>query len=200
MLDFIASSALRPASFTAAAIKSSSSSRSLHELPIAVGSIFTRITSFFPFIRTVTTPPPLEASTTVAASFFSICSCISFACPIISFIFPRSEKSIITSLVVLSQIDHRSHLSIEQRLRSLHNRMFHRLRLRTPCLRCPRLLHRSRLHSRKQHKLQRTGPNVPQRSLHNLLCLRVDHHRQHRLRKLRLHANLTITQGPLSIR
>src|ERR1700678_1180640 len=57
MLDFIASSALRPASFTAAAIKSSSSSRSLAELPIAVGSIFTRSTSFFPFIRTVTTPP-----------------------------------------------------------------------------------------------------------------------------------------------
>src|SRR5580704_12822866 len=96
-LVLIASSARRPASFTAAVIKSSSSSRSLPALPIADGSIFSRRTSFFPFIRTVTTPPPLDASTTVSDSLRSICSCIWRACPIISFIFPRSEKSMRSS-------------------------------------------------------------------------------------------------------
>ena len=65
----------------------------------ALDNVDFEVPNGLPFIFTVTTPPPLEASTTVAASFFSICSCISFACPIISFILPRSEKSMIVLLI-----------------------------------------------------------------------------------------------------
>src|ERR1017187_2387569 len=92
--DLIASSARRPASLTAAAIRSSSSSISPVEAPSAVGSILRRRTSFLPFMRTWTMPPPVSASTMVSASFCSICACISRAWDIISFILAISEKFI----------------------------------------------------------------------------------------------------------
>ena len=56
----------------------------VRKLAIAAGSIVTFRTSFFPFIRTVTAPPPDDASTTDWLSFSCICSCICFAWPSIS--------------------------------------------------------------------------------------------------------------------
>src|SRR5579871_178918 len=160
-LALMASSARRPASFTAAVIRSSSNSRSLPALPIADASIFSRRTSFFPFIRTVTTPPPLDASTTVSDSLRSICSCIWRACPIISFIFPRSEKSMrSSSLVVVPQIDHVANLSIEQPLCLLDDGMLHGLCLRAAGLRRPGLLLLGcSCRPGEQHQLQCSRPS-----------------------------------------
>src|SRR4028119_1069492 len=84
-LPCMASSTLRPASLTAATIKSCniSTSPSL----TASGSILIEVTSFVPLICTVTTPPPAVASTTSASISFCIFSCICCACFIICCMF-----------------------------------------------------------------------------------------------------------------
>ena len=61
-------------------------------LPMTEGSMVSFSSSFLPFMRAVTTPPPEDASTTVSESLCSICSCICWAWPIMSFILARSER------------------------------------------------------------------------------------------------------------
>src|SRR5258705_10699 len=70
--DFIVSSTLRPASFTAAATRSCSISRS--SALTTSGSIFTPKIRLAPSILTTTLPPPAEPSTTVACIFFCMAS------------------------------------------------------------------------------------------------------------------------------
>src|SRR5258708_4228440 len=54
--------------------------------------------------------------------------------------------------ITVPQVDHSANLCIEQRLRALHNRMVHRLRLRTAAPRRPRLFCTgSSLYSRQQY-------------------------------------------------
>src|SRR5215204_569559 len=80
-LDFMASSILRPASLTAATMRSCSISTS--PSLTASGSILMDSTSLVPRIWTVTTPPPAVASTTISSISFCIFSCICCACFII---------------------------------------------------------------------------------------------------------------------
>src|SRR3954453_8796208 len=77
-LPCIVSSSLRPASLTAATIRSSSIEGSLGSM--ASGSIFTETSCLWPLSRTVTMPPPTLVSTIVSASSRWRRSCISWAC------------------------------------------------------------------------------------------------------------------------
>src|SRR5207248_373345 len=82
-------STLWTASFTAAAIKSSSISRSS---PTTVGSICTRFTSCRPLIMTLTIPPPDSPVTSmlaISAWAFSMLACMAWACFIRSLKLPR---------------------------------------------------------------------------------------------------------------
>src|SRR2546425_963930 len=81
-LPFIASSAFREASLTAAMIRSSSISTSPPFT--ASGSILSSTSSFKPFISPLTTPPPALALTRIRCISRCISSCICCACFIIS--------------------------------------------------------------------------------------------------------------------
>ena len=74
----IVSSSLRPASLTAATMRSSSIEGSLTS--ITSGSILHSTSCLWPLILTETMPPPTFASTTVSASSRCSFSCISWAC------------------------------------------------------------------------------------------------------------------------
>src|SRR6202020_958731 len=130
-LDFIASSARRPASLNAAVIRSSSISTSAGlelRLMTAEPSILSCNTCFCPFIFTVTAPPPEEASTTVWLSFSCIWSCMWRACSSISCIFKGfttystfpSSTFVAGIIALVSQVEHAAHFGVEHLLRLAH--------------------------------------------------------------------------------
>jgi hypothetical protein len=98
--DFMASSTLRPASLTAATMRSWSISTS--PSLTASGSILMDSISFVPRIWTVTTPPPAEASTTIASISCAIFSCMACACFIICWMFIPPGNFIARSSLVAS--------------------------------------------------------------------------------------------------
>src|ERR1700733_12030266 len=125
MLDFKISSARRPASLKAAAMRSSSISRSVAD-PLrpatAAGSMEIFSTSFLPFILTVTAPPPDEASITVWLSFCCICSCISLAWPSISWILNGFMNKLLS--LAFAQVEYAAHFRSKQLLRLADQRVF----------------------------------------------------------------------------
>src|SRR3954453_6584456 len=146
--DCMASSTLRPASFTAAVIMSCSISTSPD--CTTSGSIFTPSTCFWPFMRTLTLPPPAEASTTVSDIFCWSSRCMSCAFDIISC------NCFGFTLLLLLMIDDGANLGTELLYESLYQRI---VRRSAPCSRpsrrtwlTSRLRHRSSAHDLHLHR------------------------------------------------
>src|SRR5580704_18600121 len=166
-LDFSASSTLREASLTAATTRSCNISISPDFT--TSGSMTMLCSCFWPLMRTVTLPPPDDASMVICCIFscsFSACwrACESMSCKL-----NPSMKPYRPSAAILL-IDHGTNLCAELLLHPLHDGIVHRATAGTgpvcrPWRRIGCRLRRCR-HAAAHHlKLQRLGRQIVQRCL-----------------------------------